>query len=400
MKIRDRIKEFRRVPAGDLLPNPRNWRKHPKAQAEALQGILAEIGFAGAVLARETENGLMLIDGHLRVETAGTTEIPVLILDVTAEEADKILATFDPLGAMATTDATKLKDILETIQTDNQALATMLSELAIDSGSAKEIIEDGIPEPPTISITKSGDLWLLGNHRVLCGDSTNTNDIKKLVNGMKMEMMFTDPPYGVNYEGGHFHSGNVSIVRKTEKLRNDNTTEIYNNFLKCVFEFIDGPCYMWFSDSKGRDVFNAVHENNYEIHAMLIWHKTNAKYAAINAQYKQRHEPFLYFKPKGCTLRWIGSTTEATLWSQDRDSINEFHPTQKPVALAAKAIKNHNSKSVLDLFLGSGSTLIACEQLGRMCYGMEINPVYCDVVIQRWESLTGKKAILESRAQS
>jgi DNA modification methylase len=134
MKIRDRIKEFRRVPAGDLLPNPRNWRKHPKAQMEALQGVLAEIGFAGAVLARETPNGLMLIDGHLRTETAGMAEIPVLILDVDENEADKILATFDPLGAMAIADGAKLDAVLRNIQTDNQALATMLSELAVGAG--------------------------------------------------------------------------------------------------------------------------------------------------------------------------------------------------------------------------------------------------------------------------
>lgn len=151
---------------------------------------------------------------------------------------------------------------------------------------------------------------------------------------------------------------------------------------------------MWFADSKARDVYNALYDNKCEIHALIIWHKTNATYAAMNAQYKQRHEPCLYFKPKGSTLRWCGETTEATIWNQDRDGINDLHPTQKPVALAAKAIKNHESKSVLDLFCGSGSTLIAAEQLGRKCYGMEISPNYCDVIVKRWENLTGKKATL------
>jgi len=117
----------------------------------------------------------------------------------------------------------------------------------------------------------------------------------------------------------------------------------------------------------------------------------------MNAQYKQRHEPCLYFKPKGSTLRWCGDTTEATVWNQDRDAINEFHPTQKPVALAAKAIGNHDAKSVLEMFGGSGSTLIACEQLRRKCYAMEISPKYCDVIIQRWENSTGKKAVLNGR---
>lgn len=132
MKIRDRIKEFRRVPANELLPNPKNWRKHPKEQQEALQGLLSEIGFAGAVLARETANGLMLIDGHLRTETVGGASIPVLILDVNETEADKILATYDPLSCMADADSEKLSAILESVQTDNKALAAMLSGLSQD----------------------------------------------------------------------------------------------------------------------------------------------------------------------------------------------------------------------------------------------------------------------------
>lgn len=134
MKIRDRIKEFRRIKASEILPNPKNWRTHPKAQKEALQGLLAEIGFAGAVLARETDQGLMLIDGHLRTETAADAEIPVLILDVDEDEADKILLTFDPISAMANADAVALDNLLREVQTSNEAVANMLTELAKEAG--------------------------------------------------------------------------------------------------------------------------------------------------------------------------------------------------------------------------------------------------------------------------
>lgn len=134
MKIKDRIKEFRRVKASELAPNPKNWRVHPKAQKEALRGILADIGFAGAVLARETPEGLMLIDGHLRTETCPDSEIPCLILDVTEEEGNKILATFDPLSAMAKTDSEMLDNLLRNVQTDNQAVADMLTNLAEEAG--------------------------------------------------------------------------------------------------------------------------------------------------------------------------------------------------------------------------------------------------------------------------
>ena len=134
MQIRDRIKELRRVKASELMPNPRNWRTHPKAQLDAMRGVLAEIGFAGAELAYETDRGLMLIDGHARAEIAGESEIPVLILDVTEAEANKILATFDPLGAMAEADAVKLDAILREVETGSEALAAMLTELAATSG--------------------------------------------------------------------------------------------------------------------------------------------------------------------------------------------------------------------------------------------------------------------------
>jgi DNA modification methylase len=254
---------------------------------------------------------------------------------------------------------------------------------------------DEVPEPSVDPVTVLGDVWLLGNHRLMCGDSTSIDAVEKLMDGIKADMMFTDPPYGVNYEGGHFHSGDVNIKRKREKLAEDDSTAIYTDFLPVALSVVDGPCYMWFADSKARDVYNAVHDNQGEVHALIIWHKTNAKYAAMNAQYKQRHEPCLYFKPKGSTLRWCGSSTEATVWSEERDGVNEFHPTQKPVKLAAKAIGNHKAGTVLDMFCGSGSTVIAAEQAGRQCFAMELNPAYVDVAVKRWQDFTGKKATHE-----
>jgi DNA modification methylase len=157
---------------------------------------------------------------------------------------------------------------------------------------------------------------------------------------------------------------------------------------------------MWFAGSKARDVYNAVHDNQGEVHALIIWHKTNATYAAMNAQYKPRHEPCLYFKPKGSTLRWCGASTEATVWSEERDGVNEFHPTQKPVKLAEKAIGNHKAGTVLDMFCGSGSTVIAAEQAGRQCFAMELNPAYVDVAVTRWQAFTGKQAIHEGTGKT
>lgn len=286
---------------------------------------------------------------------------------------------------------------LEQTGYDSDALAgilTQCAELNHGNGSALIAGEQSDAEPQIDRAeelnkkwkVKTGDLWLIGEHRLLCGDSTNAGDVARVMGGKKAEMMFTDPPYGVNYKGGHFHSGDVNIKREREELEGDHSTEIYAGFLPVALAAVDGPCYMWFADSKARDVYNAVFGAGCELHALIIWHKTNATYAAMNAQYKQRHEPCLYFKPKGSTLRWCGATTEATLWSEDRDGINEFHPTQKPIALATKAIGNHEAEIIADFFGGSGSTMVAAQNLGRKCYMLEISPNYCAVILERISS--------------
>lgn len=230
---------------------------------------------------------------------------------------------------------------------------------------------------------KLGDLWQIGEHRLLCGDSTKGEDVGRVMGGEKADMVFTDPPYGVDYDGGHFHSGDVKIKRARTKLSGDTNAELYSKFLPVMLPFIDGPVYMWFADKKAADVYNAVNDAGYEVHALIIWHKINATYAAMNAQYKQRHEPCLYFKPKGSTLRWCGPTDECTVWEEKRDASNEFHPTQKPIELSARAIKNHDAAIIADFFAGSGSTLVSCQNLNRKGRMMELSPAYCAVILQR-----------------
>ena len=400
--IRDRIVDFRRVPASSLIPNPSNWRTHPEEQRAALAGVLESVGIVDAVIARETPEGLELIDGHLRQETL-TGDIPVIVVDLNDEEAAEVLATFDPLTALAGIDAGKLEGLLDGLTSESEAVDKMLADLKLDAGIFDEIDEDLDAEPQVDRAdelreawgTEAGQLWALGDHRVLCGDSTKAEDVERLMDGAKADMMFTDPPYGVDYSGGiQFQKDGTVQKNNREKLKGDDTAAIYAEFLPVAVSFVYGPCYMWFAASKARDVFNAVYDSKCEVHALIIWHKTNATYGAMNAQYKQRHEPCLYFKPNGSTLRWCGLSTEATVWSQDRDGINEFHPTQKPIALAAKAIGNHDAAEVYDPFLGSGTTLIAAEQLNRRCFGIEISPAYVAVILQRYADATGKQPTL------
>tara|TARA_R100000808_G_C2125361_1_gene135699 strand:- start:127 stop:1323 length:1197 start_codon:yes stop_codon:yes gene_type:complete len=386
------------VAIGKLKPDPSNVRKHDGRNIDSIKASLEKFGQQKPIV---VDSKGIVIAGNGTLEAArslGWSNVQVVRTQLKGVDATAYAIADNRTSELAAWDDDALASTLASLQCDQtiDEAVTGFSQKEIDemirSLAGDEVVEDEVPEPPADPTTKPGDLILLGDHRLLCGDSTKADDVARLMDGEMADMMFTDPPYGVDYDGGHFHSGNVNIKRAREKLQDDDSTDIYFAFLPFALSVVDGPCYMWHAGSKARDVYNAVHDNECVVHALIVWHKTNATYAAMNAQYKQRHEPCLYFKPKGSTLRWCGATTEATVWNQDRDRINNYHPTQKPVALAAKAIGNHKATIILDAFLGSGSTLIAAEQLGRKCYGLEIDPAYCDVIVQRWEAMTGKNA--------
>jgi DNA modification methylase len=387
---------------GDLTPYARNSRTHSDEQVAQIAASIKEFGWTNPILI-DGEKGI--IAGHGRLKAAmrlGLEEIPAIELSHLTEIQKKALIIADnKLALNAGWDNELLSLELEELELEGLDLSlTGFGEEEI-SALKPEVVnegltdEDAVPEPPPEPITKPGDIWILGKHRLMCGDSTSVDAVDKLMQGKKADMVFTDPPYGVNYEGGHFHSGDVNITRKREKLVNDNSDQIYADVIPVIASFCDGPCYTWFADTKPLKLYQSV-EALGEIHALIIWHKTNATYAAMNAQYKQRHEPCLYWKPKGSTLRWCGASTENTLWELKKDGKNSFHPTQKPVELSEKAISNHDAKVVLDLFGGSGSTMIGCEKTGRSCRMMELDPKYCDVIVKRWEEFTGQKARLEN----
>ena len=390
MKIRDRVKELRRVKASELIPHPRNWRRHPQAQADALRGVLAEIGYADALLVRETPDGLMLIDGHLRAETTPDMEVPVLVLDVTEDEADKILVTLDPLAAMAEAAEDVLAALLESVVTESDALHAMLDDLAKGAGIHKAGLTDpdDVPEVPE-PISKTGDLWLCGDHRLLCGDSTKAEDVARLMAGEKADCIFTDPPYGVGYDGG---------AKKRKKLEGDGIgTAIYAEALPHLHQAAadHAALYLWYADA------HAAAAAGYDITAQIIWVKNNAQFVT-SAHYKGKHEPCFYAHRRGKVARWTGPNNEVTVWEADRANKNEYHPTQKPVILAERAISNSSFRAdlVLDPFLGSGTTMIACERLGRRCYGMEICENYTDVSVKRWQAFTGRDAVLEATGET
>jgi len=329
------------------------------------------------------DEDMMVLGGNMRLKAskeAGLSEVWIDIAEGLTEEQKKEFIVKDNVG-FGEWEWDILANEWDSVQLAEWGLDVW--ENLDDAEPESGLIDDHeIPEV-TESIVKRGDIWQLGEHRIMCGDSTSSDDVEKLMNGEKADMVFTDPPYGVDYIGGS---------KKRDGLRGDEKeTTIYEDVIPIISDISNGPCYVWYADKNPNGLYSAVKKYG-EIHSVIIWNKNNSTFN-MNIHYKAKHEPCLYWKPKNKTLKWIGNNKEETVWNVDRESSNKLHPTQKPIQLALRAIGNHKANIVADLFLGSGSTLIAAEKLNRKCYGMELDEKYCDVIIERWEQFTGKKAI-------
>jgi DNA modification methylase len=382
-----------------LIPYAKNARTHSDEQVAQIAGSIKEFGFNNPVLVDKDNS---VIAGHGRLMAArklGMDKVPVVELQHLTESQRKAYVLADNRIAlnsgwdtsMLSLELQDLKDDIDLslLGFDPDELDALLNPIEETEGLTDE---DAVPDVPDEPKTKLGDIYILGNHRLMCGDSTSITDVEKLMDGQKADMVFTDPPYGVDYDGGH------ATDKRRTKLENDDKTLMYSGALPIAFMVSkDGAAlYLWFADRFAKDVLTAIEECNYQVRTWIIWNKNLAQFGAIGAQYKPKHEPCIYAFKKGKAPFWAGPNNEVTVWDIKRHSKNEFHPTQKPVELPERALQN-SSKSgdiVLDLFGGSGSTLIACEKVGRYARLMELDPKYCDVIVKRWEDFTGKKAVL------
>jgi DNA modification methylase len=379
-----------KVAISALILDPNNARKHSQKNLDAIAQSLVKFGqrkplvvHRGVVIAGNGTLAAALSLGWKEIEVS---EVPQ---DWDNETAKAYALADNRSAELAEWDEAELaKQLLELDEAswDIEALGFELPPLA----DVETEGEDEIPEPPVEPTTKLGDIYQLGRHRLMCGDSTDLATVERLMNGAKADMVFTDPPYGVDYEGGH---------KLRDKLKNDDNTDMYDLPIKNAYAVSkdEAPLYLWFADRFSQDVVSGLTAAGWVVRNWIIWNKNLAQFGAFSAQYKSKHEPCIYAFKKGKTVNWCGPNTETTIWDIARDSKNEHHPTQKPVELAKRAMGNHTVKEVLDLFGGSGSTLIAAEQTNRTAYLMELDPKYCDVIVQRWENLTGQKAELVTK---
>lgn len=394
-------KEIVLVDIDELVPCPKNNNKHSKEQIDRLAKLIKHHGFRNPLIV-SNRSGFVLA-GHGRIEAAkkiGMKEIPVIYQDFKDEAEEYTYLTSDnAIASWAELDLDMVKSELENLgEFDFDLLGIKDFELP-EVEVIPQCDQDEVPELPEEPITKRGDIWVLGKkHRLMCGDSTMIDDVEKLMNGEKADMVFTDPPYGVSYTGGLADKGNGLESNGREMIKNDDI-DLYYDAVVTANHFSNGPVFMFYADTVPFELYRGVKEVGAKVVALLIWKKSGG-YGAMGCSYKLNHEPCLIWLPKGMKLNFIGDTTENRIWEIKKEGLNKLHPTQKPVEIPKRAISNHKAKIVLDLFGGSGSTLIACEELKREARLMELDEKYCDVIINRWQNFTGKKAILESNGKS
>lgn len=386
------MRRYEDVEIEKLKPYKNNARTHSDEQIEKIAKSMKEFGFINPVL---VDGNLNVIAGHGRILGAkklGMKEVPCLFIENLTEEQKRAYIIADNrLAEDAGWDKELLKIELEDLKNMNFDITLTGFELEDFDFSMEEteVIEDEfdetVPEEPT---SKKGEIYKLGKHFLMCGDSTDINDVEKLMNGVKADMLLTDPPYNVDYEGG------TGLT-----IQNDNMDdETFREFLRVSFFNANSVMkegavfYIWHADSEGYNFRGACHDIGWKVRQCLIWCKNTLVMG--RQDYHWKHEPCLYGWKEGASHLWASDRKQTTVLEFDRPSVSKEHPTMKPVGLFDYLIKNNTKKDdiVLDLFAGSGTSIIACEQNGRIAYSMELDPKYVDVIISRWEKLTGQQA--------
>jgi len=405
-QIKDRVRELRRVAARELVPHPKNWRRHPQVQVDALRALLVEVGYADALLARELPDGrLMLIDGHLRAETTPDAEVPVLLLDLTAEEAEKVLLTLDPLAALAESDSDRIKALLQTVRTDSPAIEELLRRTAgdklwelihpLDLREA-EVSPDRIAQLVQKWATQPGQLWQIGPHRIICGDATDQIAAARLWDESYggFRLIWTDPPYGVDYAAKNAYLNHTDRGNRVQRpIANDlpaNAAGQFRAALQVARSRALGGAACYATVPSGPllpDFIDALNQSGFVFHQSLVWVKQ--QFVIGLSDYQHRHELILYGWLTNGAHYFTNDRTRDSVFEVDKPHVSDLHPTVKPIELIAQMLANstHPGELVYDPFMGSGSTVIAAHQLGRVGYGVELEPGYLAVALERLSML-------------
>lgn len=399
---RNRITGHGEEAPDQLLANPRNWRVHPKAQQEALAAVLDQVGWVQDVIVNQRTGHI--VDGHARIALAISKlepTVPVVYIDLDEAEERLILASLDPLSAMATTDHDAMRELLAEISVDDDALLAMFEKVSPGKRNGGNTDPDAVPEVPEQSYVQRGEVYVLGQHRLMCGDSTNAEDVARLMAGERASLLATDPPYLVDYQGGNHPQSWANGGRKTKDKHWDDYRDpdaasgFFADFLRvwlahCVE---DVPVYQWHATRRQALVEDAWRKNGLLVHQTVIWVK--ARPVLTRSDYMWQHEPCFYGWPEGHRPAQKPPANASTVWEINQQGEQDgIHPTQKPVEVFARPIQYHTTPGAIcaEPFSGSGSQIIAAEQQGRRCFAMELEPKFVQVAIERWEAFTGLTA--------
>lgn len=363
----------------DLIAYENNPRKNDDA-VDAVASSIKSFGFKVPVI---VDSNNVIIAGHTRVKACkklGITEVPCVIADDLTEDQIKAFRLADnKTSELAEWDLDKLSEELKFIEMDMSQFGFEDLEQELD----REVLEDEFDENEAVSenpYSRKGDIFILGNHKLMCGDSTINDDVKKLVDGKQVDMIFTDPPYNVDYEGS------TGMKIQNDKQKDEDfynfLSSAFNNMFECVKP--GGVIYCCHADTEGLNFRTTFKNAGFKLAECLIWVKNSLVLG--RQDYHWRHEPILYGWKEGAGHYFVDDRTQDTIWEYNKPKANNLHPTMKPLELVGKAIKNSSKRneSVLDLFGGSGSTLIACEQIQRNAFLMELDERYVDVIVKRY----------------
>jgi DNA modification methylase len=398
--LADRIELW---PTTRLLPYIRNPRKNDHA-IEQMAAAIREFGFRIPIVARSSGE---VVDGHLRLKAAyklGLESVPVVLAD---ELTDAQIKAFRILANRSATWAEWDEELLGLELAELQECGFDLDLTGFSPEEWEALIaghetsqegltdEDAVPEVPETPVSKTGDVWLLGEHKLLCGDATQVASYERLLAGQCVQMIWSDLPYNVNYA----NSAKDKLRGKHRPILNDNLGEGFYDFvldaLSLMLPHCDGAVYIAMSSSELDTLQAAFRAAGGKWSTFIIWAKHT--FTLGRADYQRQYEPILYGWREGASRHWCGDRDQGDVWNIKKPARNDLHPTMKPVELMERSIRNSSRPGdiVLDCFGGSGSTLIAAEKSGRRCFTMELDPKYCDVIIRRWQEFTGHKAVSE-----
>ena len=387
----------------DLIPYARNARTHSEAQVALIAGSIREFGFTNPVL---VDGGNGIIAGHGRLMAAqklGLVTVPVIELAHLSEAQIRAYILADNrLAEQAGWDS----DLLALELGDLRDLGVDVMELGFEAGEIDALFraaeadprEEVVPEVPDVPVSRPGDLWLLGPHRLLCGDATDAGAVERLLGGVVPHLMITDPPYGVDYDPAWRNAAGLSETRRTGKVLNDHRAD----WREAWAHFPGDVAYVWHGALHATTVAESLVATGFAIRSQIIWAKE--RLVLSRGDYHWQHEPCWYAVRTKAKGHWSGDRKQTTLWqipSRDQDAAT-IHGTQKPVECMRRPTLNNSSpgQAVYEPFSGSGTSIIAAETTGRCCHAVELDPAYVDVAVLRWQAFTGEAAVLEGTGEA